>query len=270
MSIIEIKTAFKISNIFKKGKSYSNSEIKDFLHGIDNAGHDNPTALTYNQWNCGMPFICPLFEKVARGTYKYLGPDYPYTGDVYHSFKGRESQIVATWLNGDFEFADQNVNNLAEYKEKYCSDNETIKSDPNTKLDKDIDDNINPHNNLHDYGFNKIGKYLSVDGDYECRYSVERKDRCSLVYAFVVDNEVKYLGKSIQGYVRPLSYLSNKVMKDVRDGITQTLDDGFTVEIYTKNTGLKIEKDGLEIDFSEGYEHALISKFKPAWNNHIR
>lgn len=132
MSIIEIKTAFKNSNRFKKGESYSNSEIKDFLDGIDKAGHENPTALTYNQWNCGMPFICPLFEKVDRSTYKYLGPDYPYTGDVLHDFKRKESQIIGTWLNGDFEFKDQNVDNLAEYKEKYCSDNDSIKSKPNT------------------------------------------------------------------------------------------------------------------------------------------
>lgn len=121
--------------------------------------------------------------------------------------------------------------------------------------------------------FIKIGYYHLADDDVMdvVLYSgVQKSLRVSLVYMLVVDGEIKYIGKTIQGYVRPLSYHKNKVMGDVNNGITEECSKGKRVEIFARKFDKPFEYEGLELDLCEAYEQALISKYKPEWNNHIR
>lgn len=83
MAVQDILKAFENSKKFQINEIYQRTEICNFLETIPNSGIQNPTALTYNQWNCGMPFICPLFYLIGRGKYKYLGQGFPFTGDCY-------------------------------------------------------------------------------------------------------------------------------------------------------------------------------------------
>lgn len=99
---------------------------------------------------------------------------------------------------------------------------------------------------------------------------VDKAERVSLVYMFVVEDEIKYIGKTIQGHIRPLSYHKNNVMVDVRDGIFNACAEGGIVKIYTRRFDTPLMFEGLELDICEAYEQALITKYKPAWNNHIR
>ena len=121
--------------------------------------------------------------------------------------------------------------------------------------------------------FIKIGYYhLAGDGttDVVLHEGVQKSLRVSLVYMLVVEDEIKYIGKTIQGYIRPLSYHKNKVMGDVNNGITEECSKGKIVKIYARRFDKPFVFEDLELDLCEAYEQALISKYKPEWNNHIR
>ena len=59
-------------------------------------------------------------------------------------------------------------------------------------------------------------------------------------------------------------------MKDVKNGIAQACAQGKTVDVYARSINLMITMEDLELDVSQALEQALISKYKPEWNNHIR
>ena len=90
-----------------------------------------------------------------------------------------------------------------------------------------------------------------------------------VVYLFVVEDEIKYIGESRRGYSRPLSYNKNKVMLKQRKAIETILKQGKTVGVYALE--IKNEKtvvNGMEIEsyLAQDYEKALIRKYKPEWN----
>ncbi len=120
--------------------------------------------------------------------------------------------------------------------------------------------------------FMKVGEFISRDGNVECIVSegFDKNERVSLVYMMVVEDKIKYIGKTIQGLVRPLYYHKNKVMADVNNGINESCEAGLSVDIYCRMFYDTLEFEGLELDICEAYEQALISKYKPEWNNHIR
>ena len=83
----------------------------------------------------------------------------------------------------------------------------------------------------------------------------------------VADETVRYVGKTVQGYSRPLNYHKNDVMTDVRDGIRAELQAGRSVTVWAKTDGLHATHEGLELNLIEAIEHALIRQLSPAWNN---
>ena len=124
--------------------------------------------------------------------------------------------------------------------------------------------------NLDKYKFQEIGEYYLEKSEIKCIYKVKKTERLSMVYLFEVDDEVKYIGKTIQGYIRPLSYHKNDVMITVRNGILNSCKEGQTVKIYARVEALNITIEDLELDLIESMEQALIKKYKPEWNNHIQ
>ena len=119
--------------------------------------------------------------------------------------------------------------------------------------------------------FINIGTYISRD-DYVSRIvhnNIKITDRKSIVYVLVVDNEIMYVGKTIQGYTRPLNYHKNDVMKSVKSGIQKTLTSGQNVDVFTHEPSQIIYGD-LTLDIIEAIEQAMIVKHRPCWNNHIQ
>ena len=47
-------------------------------------------------------FVSPLFVRRGPGTYKFLGPVYPYTGPVTWKPKGETPRRVGQWENGRY------------------------------------------------------------------------------------------------------------------------------------------------------------------------
>ena len=118
-----------------------------------------------------------------------------------------------------------------------------------------------------EHGFQPIGSYhLKSDGTVDRAAIVPVTRRLPLVYAIFTDHECRYIGKTVQGYGRPLGYHKNDVMTGVRDGIRNALRDGRRVTVCAKTEGLRATHEGLELNLIEAIEHALIRRLNPAWN----
>jgi len=121
---------------------------------------------------------------------------------------------------------------------------------------------------ITNHAFKKIGHYhLSHEGKVERSAVVMVSHRKPLVYAIFCGEQCRYIGKTIQGYGRPLNYHKNDVMTTVRDGITAALEDGLSVDVYAKEENLTLEHEGLYLNAIEAVEQALITKYLPDWNN---
>lgn len=112
--------------------------------------------------------------------------------------------------------------------------------------------------------FKKIGEYRN--GDSFASSDIKKSERVSLAYIMIVDNIIMYVGKTIQGYRRPLGYKSFPEMKSVYNGITSQK----LVDVYARRFDTYYPFEGLSLDLCEAYEQALIAKYQPPWNNHIQ
>ncbi len=122
-----------------------------------------------------------------------------------------------------------------------------------------------------DHGFRPIGSFhLQADGSVGRTASVPVTRRLPLVYAICADEECRYVGKTVQGYGRPLGYHKNDVMTGVRDGIRDDLRSGRRVTVHAKESGLRASHEGLELNLIEAIEHALIRGLDPAWNRQVQ
>lgn len=93
---VEIGTKFKTQEIIDKVLELY--EIKK--------GSIIPSDLCYNRVNKNIDITKSnkLFEYIGGSSYKYLGPNYPYTGDVYAKKKNSDEEVkVGSWNNGEYK-----------------------------------------------------------------------------------------------------------------------------------------------------------------------
>ena len=128
---------------------------------------------------------------------------------------------------------------------------------------------------VDNYCFEKIGEYSLQNDDMisnDMGFTKEvLKVREKLVYAFVVDDLVVYIGKTKKGFNRPLSYHEDyhdpekdrRVHKGIREVIRKN-----KIEIFARvfKGEIKVENIEIEINPYGGVEEALINEFKPDWN----
>ncbi len=117
--------------------------------------------------------------------------------------------------------------------------------------------------------FFPIGHYeLNQSGEVarNAEKDIRITQRVPLVYALLVDDQTHYVGKTIQGFSRPLNYHKNDVMKNVHDGIRQALSEGKKVSVYARTDGLEITHEGMELNIMDAIENALINEINPPWN----
>ena len=80
------------------GHITTSSEIKDFIQNKYNINRDSiiPSDYCYNRVNDGIALSKQtLFEYLDHNSYRCLGENYPYNGDIYH-----KEQIVGLCQNG--------------------------------------------------------------------------------------------------------------------------------------------------------------------------
>jgi hypothetical protein len=122
--------------------------------------------------------------------------------------------------------------------------------------------------------FIKIGEYSFRNNemirDYKKFTNEKLSTRKKLVYAFVVDDIVKYFGKTNQGYKRPLSYhkdfrnLDKK--RNVHIRIRETIKNNKIIEVFIREL-VEIPFENLNINPYVAYEESLIEQFsEQLWN----
>lgn len=120
-------------------------------------------------------------------------------------------------------------------------------------------------------GFFKIGEYREPNQDASYIEFIGRRKSVviPIVYLFVVDQQIKYIGESRRGFSRPLSYNKNAVMKKQRDGILGVVSQGKVVEVYAIEVPkIEVNFNGVRLDcyVAQDYEKHLIDEFEPEWN----
>lgn len=253
----------KIGQILKDNLNfeeiYKYSEIKKIL--INNGIKSPPqiTSMTYNRWNKGMKnlHLNPLFEYIKFNSYRYLGHGFPYNGDVFNNPKSKSIKPIKIgyWMNGQlFDF--ENELYKFDFDFSILNKNKFISTDSKDYLFK--------------LGFEEIGEYILKDEKVSVKYTVKKTERVSLVYALTIGKDVFYLGKTVQGYFRPLDYHKNNVMKNVKNGIEKYVFDNKNVNVLAKRFEEVDMTDwnDLKLNIIEAVEQALIIKLNPEWNRY--
>ena len=79
---------------------------EDLQQGIERLGGYTrgailPTDYCYNRMNkAPFSFRFPVLEWVGRGKFRYLGPNYNYTGPIYWKPRGEAERQVGEWKSG--------------------------------------------------------------------------------------------------------------------------------------------------------------------------
>lgn len=125
-------------------------------------------------------------------------------------------------------------------------------------------------NRLLEIGFQVVGQWQLVAGKLQIdiqRHGVQR----NVLYAFVCDGDVKYVGKSTQtlrarmgGYLSPGP--TSDTNKRVRQLILALLESGATVELYALPDNGLMHYGPFHLNLAAGLEDSIIRTLDPEWN----
>jgi len=124
---------------------------------------------------------------------------------------------------------------------------------------------------LEHLGFELAGEWILQEGQPKIRYLSSRlRASQKVLYAFVSDNEVLYLGKTVNrldlrlnGYVHPGP--KQKTNQRVHALLKETLPKK-PVHILALPGEGKIEYRGVPVNLAAGLEDELIARINPPWN----
>jgi hypothetical protein len=127
-----------------------------------------------------------------------------------------------------------------------------------------------PLDALISLGFEKCGKW-TINGE-ELQLQLERyQHECDVLYSFVVEDTVLYIGKSVRtlkqrlyGYLRPGNSQRTNIANHER--LVSLLASKPEVDIYALVPGEPIEFRGWRLNVAAGLEDVLIEKLRPPWN----
>lgn len=126
-------------------------------------------------------------------------------------------------------------------------------------------------NRLTDIGFIKVGFWEIIDGNLKCHLDDRFSDVKNNLYAFVCNNEVKYVGKTTL-------LLRNRMYHYSRPGPSQSTNiknHANIIELLSKNVAVDIlilPDSGLmhygefHLNLAAGLEDSIISGINPEWN----
>ena len=128
-------------------------------------------------------------------------------------------------------------------------------------------------NRLEEYGFKKVGKWeLNSLIKSKTKFFLINYEKERVIYAFVIKDEVKYIGicQNINTTLKDrMSRYQGKAggttNKENIEKIRNELENGNEVFIYALIPDNLVVKD-LMVDMIKGLETPLIKYFKPKWN----
>jgi hypothetical protein len=120
---------------------------------------------------------------------------------------------------------------------------------------------------LQQYGFIEAGEWYLFDKfRSKVKAKLSRLADKRVVYAFVVDDEVKYVGICDSDKTTLEKRMgSQRFNKNMPDLIRTTLEEGKAVKILAL-VPEELEYKGLKLDLVWPLEQALIAQLKPKWN----
>lgn len=127
---------------------------------------------------------------------------------------------------------------------------------------------------LHDYGFEEVGEWKTYDKIRSgINFHLSKFEAERVIYAFVVDEEVKYIGicekdtTSLRDRLNRYKNLQGgSTNRRVAGEIKGRLEKDRKVKIYALKPELGWKYKDLEIDTVKGLENPLLRKFTLEWN----
>jgi hypothetical protein len=125
-------------------------------------------------------------------------------------------------------------------------------------------------NRLLEIGFQAAGHWHLVDGELSLELLRHGSQR-NILYAFVSDGEVKYVGKTVQilakrlyGYKNPGASQSTNIKNNSR--IKELLNTGAAVDILALPDNGLLHYGQFHVNLAAGLEDNIIAVLKPEWN----
>jgi len=129
---------------------------------------------------------------------------------------------------------------------------------------------LEPIERLEAMGFRKAADWRLETSGLECLFH-EHAAAQNILYAFVSERTVLYVGKTVQtlkqrmyGYRRPVQTQSTNIKGNRL--ILELLNAGRTVEVYALPDHGLLYYGGFHINLAAGLEDSLVATLKPAWN----
>lgn len=127
---------------------------------------------------------------------------------------------------------------------------------------------------LLDIGFEKAGSWALVDNVLKPNIDKYLSEN-NILYAFIVDGEVKYVGKTTQtllkrmgGYIYPGPTQTTNIKN--KANILNALNDGYSVDIFVLADNGLMHYGIFHLNLSAGLEDSIIRELSPAWNGNYR
>jgi hypothetical protein len=119
-------------------------------------------------------------------------------------------------------------------------------------------------------GFQVVGQWVLIDGELSLQLD-KMEDESNLLYAFVVDGYVRYIGKTtrslnnrMKGYLKPGPTQSTNIKN--RKNILSALESGQAVQIFVLVDDGMHSYGNYHLNLAAGLEDDLIAKINPDWN----
>jgi hypothetical protein len=123
---------------------------------------------------------------------------------------------------------------------------------------------------LKEIGFTRIGQWKMVDSGMVCELQ-ELANASNVLYAFAVDGQLAYVGKTVQslrarltGYRNPAATQSTNITNN--KNIRECLKQGKQVEVYMLPDSGLLHYGGFHLNLAAGLEDGLIRDLDPLWN----
>jgi hypothetical protein len=119
-------------------------------------------------------------------------------------------------------------------------------------------------------GFEQVGRWFWDGDDLNFELTQHQSER-DILYAFVVDGEVKYIGKSVLTLQKRIYFYKNcgptqRTNIRVREKLRACLKNGSQVLIYAFVQKMPLMYQDISINLAAGLEDNLIAAIKPEWN----
>lgn len=192
-----------------------------------------------------------------------------------------QSWLEAGWMVDSVDQLEKRVHfcRNTSYHTKVVSPYTEVVKHPNTPPEKNIEQNIGstePYENIHHLlkiGFEEVGEWILQGNSLQFRLVKYINER-NILYAFVAQGIIKYIGKStrtlverMNGYSHPGSTQTTNINNNAR--IKELLLKGIPVQIFALIPKDEVLHKGFRINIAAGLEDNLLAHFRPQWNDRV-